>query len=165
MDSNEIRPLTETAILEAAEVTVAIEATATPIQSKEDVIARLQEISQQEEPANKAELDALKQSFYRLRNIEIENARKTHEENGTSLETFVTPKDEHEILFKELMGSIKEKLNTLKPTCFIPQKARRPAKDAPKAASSATFSLGAHSAYTSSYLAMDSVISVLGVPG
>ena len=114
MDSNEIRPLTETAILEAAEVTVAIEATATPIQSKEDVIARLQEISQQEDPANKAELDALKQSFYRLRNIEIENARKTHEENGTSLETFVTPKDEHEILFKELMGSIKEKLNTLK---------------------------------------------------
>ena len=114
MDSNEIRPLTETAILEAAEVTVAIEATATPIQSKEDVIARLQEISQQEAPANKAELDALKQSFYRLRNIEIENARKTHEENGASLETFVTPKDEHEILFKELMGSIKEKLNTLK---------------------------------------------------
>ncbi|MBR5541303.1 MAG: DUF349 domain-containing protein [Bacteroides sp.] len=113
MDLNEIRPLTEAAIQEAAEVIVAVEATTTPIQSKEDVIVRLQEINQ-EELANKAELDILKQSFYRLRNIEIENARKAHEENGGSPETFAAPKDEHEIQFKELMGSIKEKLNALK---------------------------------------------------
>ena len=48
MDSNEIRPLTEAATKEAVEVTAAVEATATPIQSKEDVIARLHKISLQE---------------------------------------------------------------------------------------------------------------------
>ena len=37
--------------------------------------------------------------------------------------------------------------------------------EAPIATSAATFSLGAHSAYTSGYLAMVSLISVLGVPG
>ena len=56
MDLNEIRPLTEAAIQEAAEVIVAVEATTTPIQSKEDVIVRLQEINQ-EELANKTKTE------------------------------------------------------------------------------------------------------------
>ena len=77
MDSNENRPLTEAAIQEAAEVAAVTEVIATPIQSKEEVIARLQAINQQEEPADKAELDALKQTFYRLRNAEVEAARKS----------------------------------------------------------------------------------------
>ena len=54
---------------------------------------------------------------------------------------------------------------TLKPTCFIPQKLRLPANEAPNAASIATFSFGAHSQYISLNLAASSVISVLGVPG
>ena len=54
---------------------------------------------------------------------------------------------------------------TFRPTCFIAAKLRAPATDAPSAASSATFSLGAHSAYISSYAAAHSVISVDGVPG
>ena len=114
MDSNENRPLTEVAVQEAAEVAAVAEITATPIQSKEDVIARLQVLNQQEEPADKTELDALKQTFYRLRNAEVEAARKSFEENGGNPEAFVSPKDESEIQFKEIMGSIKEKLNALK---------------------------------------------------
>ena len=114
MDSNENRPLTEVAVQEAAEVAAVAEVTATPIQSKEDVIARLQILNQQEEPADKTELDALKQTFYRLRNAEVEAARKSFEENGGNPEAFVSPKDESEIQFKEIMGSIKEKLNALK---------------------------------------------------
>ncbi len=39
---------------------------------------------------------------------------------------------------------------TLRPTCFMQARERAPAMDAPVAASTATFSLGAHSAYTSS---------------
>ena len=62
MDSNEIRPLTEVAVQEAAEVAAVTEVIATSIQSKEEVIARLQVINQQEELADKAELDALKQT-------------------------------------------------------------------------------------------------------
>ena len=114
MDSNENRPLTEVAVQEAAEVAAVAEVTATPIQSKEDVIARLQALNQQEKPADKTELDALKQTFYRLRNAEVEAARKSFEENGGNPEAFVSPKDESEIQFKEIMGSIKEKLNALK---------------------------------------------------
>ena len=114
MDSNENRPLTEVAVQEAAEVAAVADVTATPIQSKEDVIARLQVLNQQEEPADKTELDALKQTFYRLRNAEVEAARKSFEENGGNPEAFVSPKDESEIQFKEIMGSIKEKLNALK---------------------------------------------------
>ena len=114
MDSNVNRPLTEAVVQEAAEVAAVAEVTATPIQSKEEVIARLQEINQQETPADKAELDSLKQLFYRLRNAEVEAARKAYEENGGNPEAVVSPKDELEAQFKESMGSIKEKLNALK---------------------------------------------------
>jgi len=114
MDSNENRPLTEATVQEVAEVAAVTEVIATPIQSKEEVITRLQEISQQEKPADKAELDALKQTFYRLRNAEVEAARKSFEENGGNPEAFNSPKDELEIQFKEVMGSIKEKLNAIK---------------------------------------------------
>ena len=92
MDSNENRPLTEAAIQEAAEVAAVTEVIATPIQSKEEVIARLQAINQQEEPAEKAELDSLKQTFYRLRNAEVEAARKSFEENGGNPEAFTRRK-------------------------------------------------------------------------
>lgn len=114
MDSIENRPLTEAVAQETAEVAAVTEVIATPIQSKEEVIARLQEINLQEIPADKAELDALKQTFYRLRNAEVEAARKTFEENGGNPELFVAPKDEFELQFKESMGSIKEKLNAQK---------------------------------------------------
>ena len=114
MDSNENRPLTEAVVQETAEVAATTVVIATSIQSKEEVIARLQEINQQEDLANKNELDALKQAFYRLRNIEVENARKAFEENGGDPEAFVSPKDEFEIQFKEIMGSIKEKRNAAK---------------------------------------------------
>ena len=98
MDSNENRPLTEAVAQETAEVaTTAV--VYTSIQSKDEVIARLQEINQQEELADKNELDALKQTFYRLRNIEVENARKEFEENGGDPEAFISPKDEFESQF------------------------------------------------------------------
>ena len=44
-------------------------------------------------------------------------------------------------------------------------RARAPVMDAPKETSTATFSLGAHWQFISGYLAQNSVISVLGVPG
>ena len=114
MDSIENRPLTDTATQEAVEVATATEVAANSILSKEDVIARLQEINLQEEPADKAELDTLKQTFYRLRNTEVEAARKAFEEEKGDTEGFVTPKDDLEAQFKDIMNSIKEKRNALK---------------------------------------------------
>ena len=114
MDSIENRSLTDVATQEAAEVLAVTEVIATPIQSKEDVIVRLQAINQQEEPTDKAELDALKQAFYRLRNAEVEAAQKAFEENGGDTAAFVAPKDDLETQFKEIMSSIREKRNALK---------------------------------------------------
>ena len=99
---------------EVAETVVETNVFTAPLQSKEAVIARLEEINQQEAPSDKAELDMIKQTFYRLRNSEVENAKKEYEEGGGNPENFVAPKDEFEIKFKELMGSIKEKRNVLK---------------------------------------------------
>ena len=114
MDSIENRSLTDVATQEAAEVLAVTEVIATPIQSKEDVIARLQAINQQEELADKTELDTLKQTFYRLRNAEVEAAQKAFEENGGDAAAFVAPKDDLETQFKEIMSSIREKRNALK---------------------------------------------------
>ena len=114
MDSIENRSLTDVATQEAAEVLAVTEVIATPIQSKEDVITRLQAINHQEEPADKTELDALKQTFYRLRNAEVEAAQKAFEENGGDAAAFVAPKDDLETQFKEIMSSIREKRNALK---------------------------------------------------
>ena len=114
MDSIENRSLTDVATQEAAEVLAVTGVIATPIQSKEDVITRLQAINQQEEPADKTELDALKQTFYRLRNAEVEAAQKAFEENGGDAAAFVAPKDDLETQFKEIMSSIREKRNALK---------------------------------------------------
>ena len=114
MDTIENRPLTEPATQEAGEVATVTEVTVTPILSKEDVISRLQEISESESPIDKSELDNLKQSFYRLRNAEVEAARKAHAENGGSDENFITPKDDLETNFREIMNTIKEKRNALK---------------------------------------------------
>ena len=122
MDSNEtIRPLTEAPAQETPEALVATsttmeesDVTITSLQTKEEVIERLQEISNQEEPANKSTLDAIKQTFYRLKNAEIEAARKAFEENGGNPDEFVSPKDELEEQFKDIMSAIKEKRNAIK---------------------------------------------------
>ncbi len=105
MDSFENRPLTEVAPQEAA---------ATPILSKEEVIARLLEISQQEELTDRTNLEAMKQTFYRLHHAELEAARKSFEENGGAPEAFVAPQDELEAQFKEIMSSIRERRNAMK---------------------------------------------------
>ena len=76
--------------------------------------SRITAQNQQEEPADKAELDALKQTFYRLRNAEVEAAQKAFEENGGDAAAFVAPKDDLETQFKEIMSSIREKRNALK---------------------------------------------------
>ena len=54
---------------------------------------------------------------------------------------------------------------TFTPTCFIVDSTRAPATDAPMPTSMATFSLTHHSAYTPSFFANASSVSVDGVPG
>ena len=115
MDSNKNKcPLMETPAQEVADSIVATNISAAPLQSKEEVIARLEEINQQETTGDKSELDLIKQTFYRLRNAEVELAKKEFESNGGNPENFVAPKDDFEIKFKELMSTIKERRNAQK---------------------------------------------------
>lgn len=115
MDSNEKNcPLMETSAQEVAVNVMTTNVSAAPLQSKEDIISRLEEISQSENLGDKSELDLMKQTFYKLRNIEVENAKKEFEQGSGNLEQFTAPKDELETRFKELMSAIKEKRNELK---------------------------------------------------
>ena len=50
--------------------------------SKAEIIERLKELSRDIDNINKAELDFLKQNFYKLHKAEIEAAKKTFIENG-----------------------------------------------------------------------------------
>ena len=89
MDSNENKcPLMETPAQEVADSIVATNISAAPLQSKEEVIARLEEINQQETTGDKSELDLIKQTFYRLRNAEVELAKKEFEPLYVLFDTF-----------------------------------------------------------------------------
>ncbi len=84
-----------------------------PKTSKEDIINRLREIDLNACEADKQEIDALKQSFYKLHKAEQEAARKAFAEAGGDDEQFIPVPDPLEITFKEVMSSIKEKRSVL----------------------------------------------------
>ncbi len=61
----------------------------------------------------KAEIDALKQSFYKQKRIETEAAKKAFIENGGEESEFVAPVDSLEESFKEKLQSFREKRASL----------------------------------------------------
>jgi hypothetical protein len=81
--------------------------------TKADVISRLKEIVQDVESTNKSELDALKQTFYKLHLAEQEKAYQEHLENGGDPKEFTPAVDEDEVTFKAEMSLIKERKNAL----------------------------------------------------
>ena len=112
------RPLTETPVENTPSVSVPpIEETENvtlPSKlTKEEVIQRLKEIDEDACNADKQEIDALKQNFYKLHKAEQEAARKAFIEGGGKAEEFTPTPDPQEAEFKQVMGSIKEKRNTL----------------------------------------------------
>ena len=88
---------------------------ATPVQklSKEEVIGRLKEIAHDVESVTKAEIDSLKQTFYKLHNAEQEAARKKFAEEGGAAEDYVPVPDPLEEEMKNVMSVIKTKRNEL----------------------------------------------------
>lgn len=81
--------------------------------TKEEVLVRLREIATDVENVERAELDSLKQNFYRQHNAEQEAAQRRFVENGGSAETYVLPTDPLEEEFKSIMSVIKEKRGVL----------------------------------------------------
>ena len=81
--------------------------------TKEEVLAKLKEIATHVEDAPKADIDSLKQAFYKLHNAEQEAAKKQFIENGGSAEDFIPTPDPAEEEFKNVMSVIKEKRSEL----------------------------------------------------
>ena len=81
--------------------------------TKEEDIARLKEIAGDVESVTKAEIDGLKQTFYKLHNAEQEAARKKFAEAGGAPEDYVPTPDPLEEEMKNAMSVIKNKRNEL----------------------------------------------------
>lgn len=79
--------------------------------NKEEVIARLKEISKGNCQNSKQELDSLKQAFYKLHTLEQEEAKKVFMEAGGAEDDFIPTVNQKEDEFKEIMSAIKEKRN------------------------------------------------------
>lgn len=76
--------------------------------TKAEVIARLQEIAANEEQVERATLDALKQTFYRLHNAEATAAREAFIAKGGNPDEFVPEPDADEDAFKEALNQVRE---------------------------------------------------------
>lgn len=78
-------------------------------QTKEEVIARLRELVQEADKAERAELDALKVAYYRIHNADAAAAREAFIKAGGAAEEFRPEPDTLEEEFKAQLGLIKEK--------------------------------------------------------
>lgn len=116
-DPEEIKDVTEVSDKTAEDATTdtTLEKQSEPVEkpTKESVLKRLNDLAKDPENASKIELDTLKQSFYKLHNIELEALKKEFVDNGGKEEDFVPQNDELENEFKNVMSVIKEKRNSL----------------------------------------------------
>jgi DNA repair exonuclease SbcCD ATPase subunit len=101
----------EVAIVSEDEVTVPVENTVeTDKLSKEEIVNRLADLVEKDITETvKNEVDALKQSFYKIKRVEIEGAKKTFIEAGGIEEEFTTEEDKPEEKLKELLAVFREK--------------------------------------------------------
>lgn len=77
--------------------------------TKEEIIKSLQELSAKAEVPTRAEVDSLKQSFYKLKSAENEILKEQFVADGGDPNSFVIPTDPIEEEFKTLLNIIKEK--------------------------------------------------------
>lgn len=89
--------------------------------SKQEVLDRIKEIAHGDETPDKAEVEHLKASYYRLNSAEREAQQKAYLEAGGDPEKYQIQPDETEDEFKAEMGVIKEKRARL----FLEQEAER----------------------------------------
>lgn len=78
-------------------------------QTQEEVVARVKELAEADAPAEKQELDALKQAFYKIHKANVAAARAQFIENGGEPEAFLPVPNVLEDEFKAAMNVIKQK--------------------------------------------------------
>ena len=118
MESSEnTRPLTEVPV-EPTEAPVSTvneskSVTAEPKKTKEEIIARLKELSQDVPNADKQEIDSLKQSFYKIHKADQEEALRAFVANGGGADDFRPAPEPLEPELKKVMSEIKEQRNAI----------------------------------------------------
>ena len=78
-------------------------------QTQEEVVARVKELAEADAPAEKQELDALKEAFYKIHKANVAAARAQFIENGGEPEAFLPTPNVLEDEFKAAMNVIKQK--------------------------------------------------------
>ena len=78
-------------------------------QTQEEVVARVKELAEADAPAEKQELDALEQAFYKIHKANVAAARAQFIENGGESEAFLPAPNVLEDDFKAAMNVIKQK--------------------------------------------------------
>ncbi|MDR2968347.1 MAG: DUF349 domain-containing protein [Tannerellaceae bacterium] len=77
--------------------------------SKEEILKRLEVLVGESVEKARGEIDALKQSYYKIHHAEAEELKKAFVEDGGIEEEFVAPEDETEGKLKELLTVYREK--------------------------------------------------------
>ena len=90
-----------------------VEATAEPLKklTKEEIIEKLKEIEADVDNVSKAEIDTLKQTFYKIHAAEIEASKQQFIADGGTEADFLPAPDPMEEAFKQIMSEIKKKRN------------------------------------------------------
>lgn len=82
----------------------------TPLmKTKEEVVARAQELAKADEPADKQEMDLLKQLFYRYHSAEMSEKRQAFIDAGGDPMAYLPEPDPQEPLFKEALQTIRQR--------------------------------------------------------
>ena len=84
--------------------------------TKEEVVARVQEIANSDEVGDKTELNLLKQLFYKFHNAELQEAFNAFIEAGGEEDKFAPQIDPAEPIFREAMQTIRERRAALQET-------------------------------------------------
>ncbi len=84
-----------------------------PMKTKEEVVARAQELAHGEEIADKQEIDLLKQLFYRYHNADVLQKRQDFIDGGGDPMAYVPEPDEQESVFKDALQIIRQRRTDL----------------------------------------------------
>ena len=89
------------------------EAPDNPTIAKIDIIERLKAINEEPKKHGRNEVDALKQAYYKMRRIEVEEKKNEFIEGGGDENDFIVPEDETEAQMRSLIAEFKEKRNVI----------------------------------------------------
>lgn len=94
---------------EVAEQKAEAPAPSVDLLNKEEILKRLETLVEESVEKSRAEIEQLKQSYYKIRRTDLEELKKAFVEEGGVEEDFVAPEDEYEGRLKELLAAYREK--------------------------------------------------------